>query len=266
MPLLVLDPGHGGRDPGACGRNLKEKDVTLRVCLFLRDALERNGFRVLLTRDKDTERVPGVAAGVDLKARAMLANTNGADLYISWHCDASNKPDVNGAAVWIHPSQQDKPAYHKAELIAERLTESSGQKNRGVYYGDYQVLRDTMMDAVLIEGGFITNPAEESLLGSGLFLYKQAEGVAQALCRIYGIPYVEGDASAVPKLERAVEEVKIKVSGLDQERQGRLIDGKTYVPVRDLAELFGCAVTWDGQTQTVTLTRGRGTGHERAGA
>ena len=82
MAMLVLDPGHGGRDPGAVGKNLREKDVNLSVCLLLRDALVRSGVRVLMTRETDTERVPDVAVGVDLKARAMLANTYGADLFV----------------------------------------------------------------------------------------------------------------------------------------------------------------------------------------
>ncbi|MGZ4031783.1 MAG: N-acetylmuramoyl-L-alanine amidase family protein, partial [Tumebacillaceae bacterium] len=170
MPLLVLDPGHGGRDPGALGKRLAEKDVNLKVSLRLRDALKRCGFRVLMTRETDIERVPGVTTAVDLKARAMLANTNAADLYVSWHYDACNDPKVHGVAAWIHLSQRDKPAYAKAELLAQKISDRSGQWNRGVYYGDFQVLRDTMMDAVLIEGGFITNAEEEANMSQDAFL------------------------------------------------------------------------------------------------
>ncbi|HEU4965200.1 MAG TPA: N-acetylmuramoyl-L-alanine amidase [Bacilli bacterium] len=197
MPLLVLDPGHGGRDPGAHGRHMREKDVNLQVCLLLREALTRCGITVAMTRDKDTERVPGVTEGVDLKARAMLANTNGADLFVSWHFDASSDPRVHGVAVWIHPSQKDKHAYHKAGLLAYHIATATNQKNRGVYLGDFQVLRDTMMDALLIEGGFLTSPEEEARIMQPGFLHLQAEGAARAICQIFGLPYRLPEAAPV---------------------------------------------------------------------
>jgi N-acetylmuramoyl-L-alanine amidase len=253
--MLVLDPGHGGRDPGALGQNLREKDVNLQACLLLRDALVRCGVRVLMTRETDTERVPDVAVGVDLKARAMLANTYRADLFVSWHYDAASDPDVNGVAVWIHPSQREKPCYHKAELIAQAIAANSSQKNRGVYFGDFQVLRDTMMDAVLIEGGFITSPDEEAQMGRQEFLRQQAEGAAKALCQILDVPYFPEQVPAASSAAGAAEGVHVLVNGRPMPQLGRLIDGKTYVPVRELAELLGCAVQWDGSTQTVALTK-----------
>lgn len=258
MPLLVLDPGHGGRDPGAIGRNVCEKEVNLRVCLLLRDALLRCRFRVLMTRESDTERVPGVSAAVDLKARAMLANTNAADLFISWHYDANSNRDVQGVAVWIHPSQQDKPVYHKADLIAQGIAASSGQKNRGIYFGDYQVLRDTFMDAVLIEGGFITSAAEESQMLQDAFLRDQAEGAAKAICQMFGMPYLQPVKEQEARQWKAADSVQVCVNGDVMLQSGRLIDGKTYVPVRELAERLGLALQWDGATHTVTLNGGVG--------
>ena len=258
MPLLVLDPGHGGRDPGAIGRTVSEKEVNLQACLLLREALERCRMRVLMTRESDTERVPGVSTAVDLKARAMLANTNAADLFVSWHYDVSSNPNVQGVAVWIHPSQQDKPAYHKADLIAQAVAASSGQKNRGVYFGDYQVLRDTYMDAVLIEGGFITSAAEESLMTQESFLKAQAEGAAKAICQMFGMPYIQPAKEQQPSRTKAADSVQVRVNGDVMEQYGRLIDGKTYVPVRELAELLGLGLQWDGSTQTVSLNSGGG--------
>ncbi|MGZ4163278.1 MAG: N-acetylmuramoyl-L-alanine amidase [Tumebacillaceae bacterium] len=254
MPLLVLDPGHGGRDPGALGKRLAEKDVNLKVSLRLRDALKRCGFRVLMTRETDIERVPGMTTAVDLKARAMLANTNAADLYVSWHYDACNDPKVHGVAAWIHLSQRDKPAYAKAELLAQKISDRSGQWNRGVYYGDFQVLRDTMMDAVLIEGGFITNAEEEANMSQDAFLQLQAEGAAEALCQVFGLPYVAPDMQK--SLQPDGDRVVVQVNGTRMGQFGKLIDGHTYVPVRELAELLGCAINWDNSTHTVSLTKG----------
>jgi N-acetylmuramoyl-L-alanine amidase len=189
MPIVVLDPGHGGRDPGACGKKFIEKDVNLRACLILRDLLQQSGVMVRMTREEDRECVPGVAEHVDLKARAMLANAAGADLFVSWHYDASHDPSLHGVAVWIHPSQRGQSAYYKAELLAYRIAEQTGQKNRGVYLGDFQVLREAMMDALLIEGGFITCPEEEARMGDEEFLRQQAEGAAIAICQIFDVSY-----------------------------------------------------------------------------
>ncbi|MFD2169518.1 N-acetylmuramoyl-L-alanine amidase [Tumebacillus lipolyticus] len=255
MPRIVLDPGHGGRDPGAIGKRLQEKDVNLKACLLLREALVRAGIDVLITRDKDTERVPGVTDAVDLKARAMLANTNSADLFVSWHYDASADEFVHGVAVWIHPSQKGKSAYYKADLICHRISKATGQKHRGIYLGDFQVLRDAMMDAVLIEGGFITNPSEETRLSDEQFLRTQAEAAAEAICQIFKMPYVEPPA-VEPTRQRDADRVQIKVNGASMEQSGRLIEGKTYVPVGELAELLGCGISWDKETHTVCLTRG----------
>ncbi|WP_157729398.1 N-acetylmuramoyl-L-alanine amidase [Tumebacillus algifaecis] len=255
MPRIVLDPGHGGRDPGAVGKRLREKDVNLQACLYLREALLRAGFQVLMTRDKDIERVPGVTDAVDLKARAMLANTNSADLYVSWHYDASVDENVHGVSVWIHPSQKDRTAYYKADLICHHISTATGQKHRGVYLGDFQVLRDTMMDAVLIEGGFITNALEEAKMSDAHFLQTQAEAVAVALCKIFDRPYV-APIMVAPKKPRVDDRVTVKVNGASLVQQGRLIEGKTYVPVRELAELLGCVIAWDYDTHTVSLTRG----------
>ncbi|WP_157721690.1 N-acetylmuramoyl-L-alanine amidase [Tumebacillus avium] len=256
MPRLVLDPGHGGRDPGAVGKRLKEKDVNLKACLYLRDALVRAGFQVLMTRDKDTERVPGVTDAVDLKARAMLANTNSADLYVSWHYDASADENVHGVSVWIHPSQKDKTAYYKADLLSHHIAAATGQKHRGVYLGDFQVLRDTMMDALLIEGGFITNAAEEARIGDERFLQRQAEAAAEALCKIFDRRYIAPAVTLPAATYRSDDRVTVKVNGASLVQHGRLIEGKTYVPVRELAELLGCAINWDNDTHTVSLTRG----------
>ncbi|MCX7570605.1 N-acetylmuramoyl-L-alanine amidase [Tumebacillus sp. DT12] len=193
MPIIVLDPGHGGRDPGARGNVLTEKAVNLQACLILRDLLQQSGVTVLMTREADRECVPGVAEHVDLKARAMLANAERADLYVSWHYDASHDPNVHGVSVWIHPSQRGQSAYYKADLLAYKIAANTGQKNRGVYLGDFQVLRETMMDALLIEGGFITSPQEEGQLVSEAFLRRQAEGAAMAICQIVGVAYAVHD-------------------------------------------------------------------------
>lgn len=190
VPLVVIDPGHGGRDPGTVGNGYQEKTLVLQTALRLRDALRRCGFDVIMTRETDTLPLPSGTIGEDLTQRVRIANNANADLYVSWHIDSATSADVNGVAVWIHPSVRGT----RTETIAQRISNSiagrSEQTNRGVYIGDFAVLRETTMDAVLVEAGFITNVAEVSRLATASFQSAQAEGAAQAICEIFGVTYI----------------------------------------------------------------------------
>lgn len=190
MPLVVVDPGHGGRDPGTTGNGLQEKDITLAVGLELRNALERCGIRVIMTRTQDTLVLPNGTIGQDLTERANIANRNNADLFISWHVDSFTNPDVNGAATWIHPTTRGTQTETVAQLMVNLITQATGQQNRGVYIADFAVLRETNMPAVLVESGFITNAQEASRLARADFRKTQAEATAQAVCQYFGLPYI----------------------------------------------------------------------------
>jgi N-acetylmuramoyl-L-alanine amidase len=190
MPTVVIDPGHGGSDPGTVGNGFREKDINLDTGLKLYTALQRCGIHAILTRSTDTLLVPDGITADDLAARARIANENEADFFLSWHINASNDATVNGVSVWIHPSQEGKPAEAKARQIVNAIAAATGQKNRGVYLGDFQVLRDTYMDAVLVEAGFLTNASEAALLGNPDFRWKQAEAAALAVCQIVGVTYI----------------------------------------------------------------------------
>lgn len=98
MPLVVIDPGHGGRDPGTIGNGFQEKTLVLQTALRLRDALRRCGFDVIMTRETDTLPLPGGTIGEDLTHRSQTANAAKAHLYLSWHIDSATRPDVNGVA------------------------------------------------------------------------------------------------------------------------------------------------------------------------
>ena len=104
MPLVVIDPGHGGTDPGTVGSGYQEKTLVLQTALRLRDALRRCGFDVIMTRATDTLPLPGGTIAEDLTHRAQIANSASAHLFLSWHVDSVKRPDVNGVAAWIHPS------------------------------------------------------------------------------------------------------------------------------------------------------------------
>lgn len=190
MPLVVVDPGHGGRDPGTVGNGSQEKDITLAAAIDLRDALQRCGIQVIMTRTTDSLVMPNGTIGQDLSARADLANRNNVNLFVSWHVDSVSNPEVNGVAAWIYPTTRGTETEAVAQAIVNSIAPATGQLNRGVYRADFAVLRETNMPAVLIESGFITNPKEAARLVTESFRRTQAEATARAICNFFNIPYV----------------------------------------------------------------------------
>lgn len=190
--VVVIDPGHGGRDSGAVGRKfgVKEKDINLQAALLLRDALRRCGVKVVMTRETDIWPSHAAFTGQDLEYRAQIANDADADLFVSWHYDAADDSRADGVAVWIHPITRGTQTETWAQKIVTAMAAATGQRDRGVRYGNYQVLRDTAMDAVLIEGGFLTNADEEEKVRDRTFIEKQAEGAARGICAALGVSYV----------------------------------------------------------------------------
>jgi N-acetylmuramoyl-L-alanine amidase len=215
---IVIDPGHGGRDPGAVGyTGTYEKDRALEIALLVRDLIqmEMPGIRVVMTRDTDEY--------VSLGARTRLANAEHADLFLSIHCNASERSAAHGfetfflsrartddaRAVEMLENQvvqydAELPAFESDPLaflladIAQNvyLNASSGlaatiqgsmdsawpgRANRGVKQAGFYVLRGAYMPAVLVEVAFISNPGEEQLLQSLDFRYQTAQAIVAAV-------------------------------------------------------------------------------------
>ena len=203
---IVIDPGHGGEDPGAHGpHGLREKDVCLAIALRLKAALDKEpDLTVLLTRDSDVF--------IPLRGRTEFANRAGADLFVSIHNNASPDPESHGSQVFFYDSQTSDRA--AADLVAREnengdslevlLTDLGKQvvrdqsirmaqdvqgdlgtaiklKRRHVSYAPFFVLARTKMPAILVEVAFITNPAEERLLKNEAFQEKVAESLASGL-------------------------------------------------------------------------------------
>ncbi|MFO7638354.1 MAG: N-acetylmuramoyl-L-alanine amidase [bacterium] len=215
LQRLVLDPGHGGKDPGAVGRaGTLEKEVVLDMVLRLKTLLEGQGFEVLLTRGRD-EYVP-------LLRRSQFAREQRADLFISVHANASENRNACGfetyflseaktdweravaarenAAIELDRNDQ-QPMGDELELILadlaqnEYLTESSELAaaiqertvpqarvlDRGVRQANFYVLRQNYMPAVLVEVGFLSNASEEKLLRNSQHREKLADGISQGI-------------------------------------------------------------------------------------
>jgi N-acetylmuramoyl-L-alanine amidase len=212
---VAIDPGHGGDDVGARGAGgAVEKDLTLAVARRVKSVVEaRMGVRVLITREDDRS--------IPLNERIALANNNKADVFISLHANASVVPTASGATIYVagfeDPGQgqttlkpervpvfgggsrdielvlwdfaQIRHIQQSAELsriFEETLRERGTIDVRGVEKAPFRVLESANMPAVLIEMGFLSNPAQEKLLAGAAFQTTFAQSVLDAIIRFRG--------------------------------------------------------------------------------
>lgn len=181
--LIVIDPGHGGRDPGTIGINTKvtEKELCLKIALKLRDRLEELGFDTILTRDKDVF--------VSLEDRAKLANDNNADAFISIHFNASTNKSARGIETYYCPAFSSPiktgDNYPFAKAIHDEIIKATKLSNRGIKKETFSVLRNTKMVAVLLELGFMSNPDEEKIVVTDAYHDKVVEAIATGLVKYF---------------------------------------------------------------------------------
>lgn len=174
--IIVLDPGHGGSDPGACANNLRESAVTLSVCKLMQAELERHGFVVKFTRTTDTY--------LSLSERAKIANNLGADLFVSNHCNSATTTTATGVECYTHPTESGAVDKLSANVSA-KLAKVLGLRNRGAKEANFAVLRETKMPAILVENAFISNPTDANLLKNKQQLI--ADAIVEAILEYFGI-------------------------------------------------------------------------------
>lgn len=184
--LVVVDPGHGGKDPGAISSNgTKEKDVVLAISQKLNKGLKAKGYNTLMIRDGDFF--------IDKYERAKIANINEADMFISIHANAfKENPEVSGIEILYCPTNSNntdqRNNYELAKIISEELINSLGAKDRGLVKApNTVVIRDTKMPAILIETGFLTNPEEEELIQDEDYQNKMVEAIIIGIEKYFDI-------------------------------------------------------------------------------
>lgn len=182
--LIVIDPGHGGRDPGAISPNLKmmEKDVVLEVAKEAQRLLEAAGFRTYMTRTDDTY--------VSLQDRAGVANQLRADLFISIHSNAAPRSDLKGVETLYYPSEKNPDDFRDNRFLAEifqtEMVRTLGSESHRINARDkLVVLRETKMPAIITEIGFKTNLEEERLLATSEYRRLAAQGVSRSVIRYF---------------------------------------------------------------------------------
>jgi len=166
---------HGGEDNGAVWGYTHEDDINLIVAFLLRYELKCRFFNhISLTRERDEY--------LGLTDRAMLANLNHADLFISIHCDAFHTTTVKGISTHIYTNAAPDTIEFASDIQIALIEAFPDHSNRGVKFSDFYVLHKTQMPAVLIECEFLSNPDMRKFL-------KEPEnqlGLAQAIARGIG--------------------------------------------------------------------------------
>lgn len=199
-----LDAGHGGKDPGAVGNGLKEKDITLAITLKAGKELERHGIKVGYTRKNDKT--------VNLNSRGPLANKYSADVFVSIHTNAHNS-NAQGVETYSFPNS--KNGARLAKLIQDEVLKAKlYTKNRGIKTANFAVLRQTRMPAALIETAFITNAQDAQLLKN-----KQNEfatAIAKGILSYFGIKYQEPKKEE-PKQQKELDKLyKVQVGAFSE--------------------------------------------------
>jgi N-acetylmuramoyl-L-alanine amidase len=214
VTTVVVDPGHGGRDPGAIGvGGLREKDVTLRIARSLGAALEARGFRVIYTRRDDRS--------MSLEERTAIAESVDGDVFISVHANSAPRRSVSGVEIYyldqeherhslqlaarengippnevnvlqktlarLHMEEISPHSRRVAEAVQDRITRGQPESRRpqdlGVKKGPFYVLFLSNMPAILVETGFLTNRSEAERLRDPAYVDSLAERMAEGVDR-----------------------------------------------------------------------------------
>lgn len=181
---VVLDPGHGGNDPGKVGANsVKEKDVNLQIAMKTKKLLEKEGVRVIMTRDKDQDLAGDSDHNrkvQDMKARVKLINDAMPALTVSIHQNSYQDPAVKGAQVFYY--SHSKEAERAAEILKQALltVEESGTREKKAA-DSYYLLKKTEVPVVIVECGFLSNPEEAKRLADSAYQKELAKAVAKGI-------------------------------------------------------------------------------------
>lgn len=178
--VIVIDPGHGGEDPGTTGFSGNyEKDINLEISKRLEKKLESNGYKVILTRDSDEY--------IDNLLRAEIANKKRARVFVSIHGNAmEDNSSADGIQVLYYPNREstigDLNNNELAQVMMNSLVSGTGARDKGIIEReDLIILNQTKMPAILIEYGFLSNEKEEQLLLTDEYQNKVVDSIIDGL-------------------------------------------------------------------------------------
>ncbi|MCL6611621.1 MAG: N-acetylmuramoyl-L-alanine amidase [Peptococcaceae bacterium] len=188
--IIVVDPGHGGYDPGAVRGGVYEKHINLQIALKLKKSLEEKGAAVILTHDGDYNlAIPGLHAReahrYDLGKRLEIADKSKADLFASIHVNCINAISCKGAEAFYNPGS--KTGKLLAECIQAEMRSVPGMEKRTAKTRDCYVLSNARIPAVLVEVGYLSNPDERKKLLDGNYQAMLADKISRGIERFFAM-------------------------------------------------------------------------------
>lgn len=227
MSDLVLDAGHGGKDPGAVGANgLQEKECTLYIAQKCEEILKEQGIIVKQTRTDDSY--------IGLSERVQIANDDGAKCFISIHVNSADTKNAMG--IEVYALAQGGEGEKLASIELKHLLDETKLNNRGVKFANFAVLRETNMPAILVEIGFISNSNEEQLLRNDGFKDRVAFALARGYLDYIGKPYQQ-NGTIIEAASETLTSIVDKATALkDQAKQWAKNNGATlnFILLADL--------------------------------
>lgn len=184
--IIYIDPGHGGRDPGAVYKDIRESDINLDISKALKDELEKQGALVYLTRNGDYDLSNSNASNhkrSDLAARARLINESDCDMFISIHLNSDSSSSWYGTQVFYTVKNPDNREI--ADIMERKFKDNLNTKREAKILKNMYLFDRINKPGVLVEAGFISNPNDRYLLKQSDYQYKIAriitDGVVEYL-------------------------------------------------------------------------------------
>ncbi|MEK4976274.1 N-acetylmuramoyl-L-alanine amidase [Bacillus sp. FSL K6-6540] len=239
MKKVWIDGGHGGKDQGASGNGLKEKDIVLTLSLEIKKQLERDyeGVQVLLSRSRDVF--------LELKERSDAANKAGADLLVSIHCNAGGGAGGFESFRYTNASTASRSLQNVLHTEIMTALKPFNVIDRGQKAANLHMCRESKMPAVLTENLFIDVAADAATLKRREVIEALIAGHVTGIAKYLGLKKKGSAATVSDKVNVVVDGKKIK--------DGKLIDNVTYVPLRAVGEALGAKIGWDKGSKTATL-------------
>jgi N-acetylmuramoyl-L-alanine amidase len=170
---VVIDAGHGGKDGGSVWNGLIEKKLCLDIAKRVEVGLKSRGLKTTMTRRTDTF--------VELSQRARLANRVPSSIFVSVHFNGSRKTLISGGEVYYRSARGRVLASAISRSIKSRVTGGT----RGIFHGNYKVLRETQMPAVLVECGYLSNKREAARCATPEHRHKLAEAIVNGILAVW---------------------------------------------------------------------------------
>ena len=180
--VIVVDPGHGGKDEGAQKENVKEAKINLAISLKLKGELEKQGATVVLTRDGAYDLASEGARNrkkEDMKKRVDIINEERVDLFLSIHLNANPNVAIHGGQVFYQKNNEAAKAF--ADIIQKRMNDLN-QTDKKSKTGDYYILNETKHSGILVECGFLSNDNDRNQLNTDAYQQKIAKLLSDGVC------------------------------------------------------------------------------------